>query len=195
MDSTQQKVYASSGSSFSLVNFGSTPAATADGLYIQGADGNVYQADGTKLTSPAGVKLGPLSASQNYGSSWRLLAAGDDGRIYSYSYGSSTFQIVKSSGQLTAQSVSFGGTAAASFSQSGSTITATTPAHVRGAVDVVVTTTSGATFTLPGAFTYLGVSAKWRVIDATAAKNPLAGSSWTLTPVDGSGNPTGAQPR
>ncbi|MDR6970611.1 SpaA isopeptide-forming pilin-related protein [Leifsonia shinshuensis] len=35
------------------------------------------------------------------------------------------------------------------------------------------------------------VDATWRKTDATAAKNVLAGSEWTLTPVDGSGRATG----
>src|SRR5690606_21892645 len=53
-----------------------------------------------------------------------------------------------------ATAVTFGGTAATSFTVDSATqITAITPAHAAGAVDVAVTTPGGTT-TLAGAFTY-----------------------------------------
>jgi hypothetical protein len=54
-----------------------------------------------------------------------------------------------------ATAVTFGGTPAASFDVDSDTqITATTPAHALGPVDVLVTTPAG-TSLLPGLFTYL----------------------------------------
>ena len=55
-------------------------------------------------------------------------------------------------------SVSFGGVAATNVNVvDSSTITLTTPAHSEAAVDVVVTNPDGQTFTMPQAFTFIGM--------------------------------------
>ncbi|AZC27154.1 putative Ig domain-containing protein [Pseudomonas sessilinigenes] len=70
-----------------------------------------------------------------------------------------------------ATAVSFGGTAATGFSVSNaSTITATTPAHAAGAVNVMVTTPSG-TATLTNAYTYAVPAPTVGPVSATVAAN------------------------
>jgi uncharacterized protein (TIGR03437 family) len=55
---------------------------------------------------------------------------------------------------LSGVTVSFGGAAAVVTSVSATTIGANTPAHKRGAVNVVVTNPDGQSSTLAGGFTY-----------------------------------------
>ncbi|MCU7647184.1 putative Ig domain-containing protein [Pseudomonas piscis] len=70
-----------------------------------------------------------------------------------------------------ATGVSFGGTAATGFSvTNANTITATTPAHAAGAVNVVVTTPSG-TATLTNAYTYAVPAPTVGPVSATVAAN------------------------
>jgi uncharacterized protein YhjY with autotransporter beta-barrel domain len=78
-----------------------------------------------------------------------------------------------------ATSVTFGGTAATSFTvNSAASITVTTPTHAAGAADIVVTTPSGAA-TLPGGYTYLSAPTLTAV---SPASGPTAGgTSVTLT--------------
>ncbi|WP_010408787.1 cadherin-like beta sandwich domain-containing protein, partial [Citromicrobium sp. JLT1363] len=81
---------------------------------------------------------------------------------------------ISGTGFLTAQSVTFDGTDATSFTVVSDTeIEAVTPAHAPGAVDVVVTTAGGAA-TATGGYTYLASS------DATLAS--LSVSEGTLSP-------------
>ncbi|MBD9544758.1 cadherin-like beta sandwich domain-containing protein [Ensifer sp. ENS04] len=79
-----------------------------------------------------------------------------------------------------ATAISFGGTAAASFTVDSATqITATTPAHAAGSVDLAVTTPGG-TSTLTNAYTYIPPS-------NDAALSNLALSTGTLSPAFASG--------
>ena len=67
----------------------------------------------------------------------------------------STSVTITGTGFLTGATVSFGGTAATNVNVVGSTsITATTPAHASGAVNVVVTNSDTQTGTLPNGYTY-----------------------------------------
>jgi uncharacterized delta-60 repeat protein len=82
--------------------------------------------------------------------------------------------------------VSFGGTAASSFSvTNATTLTATTPAHAPGTVDVVVTTFGG-TATGTGFFTYLTppptVSLSTAELLSTATKMTITGTNFNTTP-------------
>jgi hypothetical protein len=64
---------------------------------------------------------------------------------------------IKGTGFVSGATVSFGGTAATSVNVIGSTtITATTPAHATGAVNVVVTNPSGQSNTLTNGYSYTG---------------------------------------
>src|SRR5690606_5058307 len=80
-----------------------------------------------------------------------------------------------------ATAVTFGGTAATSFTVDSATqITAITPAHAAGAVDVAVTTPGGTT-TLAGAFTYAAP------VSTDASLASLAVSTGTLDPAFATG--------
>src|SRR5690606_3044710 len=80
-----------------------------------------------------------------------------------------------------ATAVTFGGTAATSFPLDSATqITAITPAHAAGAVDVAVTTPGGTT-TLAGAFTYAAP------VSTDASLASLAVSTGTLDPAFATG--------
>jgi hypothetical protein len=66
---------------------------------------------------------------------------------------------ITGTGFLSGATVSLGGTAATAVTVSSSTkITATTPAHAAGAVNVVVTNTDGQSGTLSGGYTYTSAS-------------------------------------
>lgn len=90
-------------------------------------------------------------------------------------------------------SVTFGGTAATSFTVSSATqVTATTPAHSAGAVDVVVTT-SGGSATSTGGFAYLDgpsalrfhVVAPCRIVDTRwEPDGPFAGPALLASPAE-----------
>ncbi|WP_430445066.1 MAG: IPT/TIG domain-containing protein [Pseudomonas piscis] len=101
-----------------------------------------------------------------------------------------------------ATAVSFGGTAATGFSVSNaSTITATTPAHAAGAVNVMVTTPSG-TATLTNAYTYAVPAPTVGPVSATvvanSSSNPitlsLSGGAATSVAVSTAATPTGPPP-
>jgi hypothetical protein len=81
-----------------------------------------------------------------------------------------------------ATAVSFGGTAATTFTVDSDTqISATTPAHAAGVVDVSVTTPNG-TSTVPGLFTYLPIPDVPVVILVTPPiGSPAGGTSVTIT--------------
>lgn len=81
-----------------------------------------------------------------------------------------------------ATAVSFGGTAATSFAvDSDLQITATTPAHAAGIVDVAVTTPAG-TSTVPGLFTYNPLPSPPLVVLVTPPiGSPAGGTSVTIT--------------
>ena len=73
-----------------------------------------------------------------------------------------------------ATAVSFGGTAASSFTvNNATTITATTPAHAAGAVNVVATTSNG-TATLTNGYTYALPAPTAGAVSATVAANSSA---------------------
>ncbi len=86
---------------------------------------------------------------------------------------------ITGSGFTGATAVTFGGTAATSFMVvSGTSITATTPFHAAGAVDVVVTTPGG-TATGTGAYTYTATAAPTFTSIAPAA-GPIAGGTTVI---------------
>lgn len=81
-----------------------------------------------------------------------------------------------------ADSVTFGGTAAASVTfNSATSLTAVTPAGTPGAVDVVVSNVNGSS-TLPGGFTYNSPPALTSI--SPTSGTPLGGTSVTLTGTD-----------
>src|SRR5262249_39120490 len=85
--------------------------------------------------------------------------------------------------------VTFGGTAAANISVTSSTsISATTPAHSAGAVNVVVTNADGQSGSLPGGFTYTNPP------PTVSAVSPTSGSvnGGTTVTVTGTGFLSGA---
>jgi hypothetical protein len=80
--------------------------------------------------------------------------------------------------------VEFGGSAALNVAvTSASVITASTPVHLAGAVDVVVTTPSGQVGALPNGFTFIAVPGP-----ALTAINPMSGAEKIATPVILTGN-------
>ncbi len=96
---------------------------------------------------------------------------------------------ITGTGFLTGATVSFGGTAATNVNVVGSTsITATTPAHAAGAVNVVVTNTDAQTGTLPNGYTY-GNPAPTVTSISPATGSVAGGTSVTIT---GTGFLTGA---
>ena len=96
---------------------------------------------------------------------------------------------ITGTGFLTGTTVSFGATAAPSVNVVGSTsITATTPAHAAGAVNVVVTNTDAQAGTLPNGYTYRDAAPAVTSISPTPG--PVAGG--TSVTVTGTGFLTGA---
>ncbi len=94
------------------------------------------------------------------------------------------------SGYTNGTTVSFGGVAATSVQfGSASTLTATTPAHAAGAVDVVVRNADGQTATLGAAFTFTQAAAP-----AVTGVAPASGSAngGTLVSISGTGFAAGA---
>jgi hypothetical protein len=96
---------------------------------------------------------------------------------------------ITGTGFLTGATVSFGGTAATNVNVVGSTsITATTPAHAAGAVNIVVTNTDAQTGTLPNGYTYGNPAPTVTSISPTTG-SVAGGTSVTIT---GTGFLTGA---
>lgn len=139
----------------------------------------VSVAESGALYTPWGASWGPLpptalvqlSGKVYDGSNFRLTAVGANGIVYTASGDMSgpggTWQTAGlqplhlAGAPFTVTGVTFGGVAATGVSQSADkvTVSATTPAHAPGAVDVVVSTkrsdnSAGPTFTLASAFTY-----------------------------------------
>lgn len=91
------------------------------------------------------------------------------------------------------------GTGAATYDATTKKLTWTgiVPANTTIRVSYTVTVNAGAFGQLRNAFmgktvtNPIGASLQWRKIDATVAKNGLTGATWTLTPVNGAGQPTG----
>ncbi len=84
--------------------------------------------------------------------------------------GGGTAVTVSGSNFLAGASVSFGGSAASSVTVVNSTtITATTPAHAAGAVNVVVTNSDGQSGTLPSGFTYQSAGGSISFVQVAAA--------------------------
>ncbi len=91
-------------------------------------------------------------------------------------------------GFLSGASVTIGGNACASIVVASATsITCTTPAHVAGAVDIVVTNSDGQTVTLPSSFTYRAAP----VLSSIAPTAGALGGATVLT-LTGTGFVTGA---
>jgi IPT/TIG domain-containing protein len=83
----------------------------------------------------------------------------------------------------TGATATIGGTPATGVTVvSATSITATTPAHAAGAVDVVVTNPGGRSGTLTGAFTYTAVSAALTIASLSPNSGPISGgTSVTIT--------------
>jgi hypothetical protein len=90
---------------------------------------------------------------------------------------------ISGSGFSTGATVMIGGAAATNVNVTSSTsITATTPAHVAGAVDVVVTNTNGLRSTLSGGYTYTSSSPGETILLADDFNdNSLNTSKWTAS--------------
>ena len=100
---------------------------------------------------------------------------------------------ITGTGFIDVTSVTFGGTAATTFTNSSTTttITATTPAHAAGAVSVIITTADGSTAT--GSFTYTSAptitslspssatNGGWQTIQITGTGFGTSGTAVTLT--------------
>jgi len=86
--------------------------------------------------------------------------------------------------------VSLGGTAATAIVVNSTTITATTPAHTVGAVNVVVTNTDGQSGTLPNGYTYISPNPAPTVTSITPTSGTTAGG--TPISITGTGFLTGA---
>ena len=88
---------------------------------------------------------------------------------------------ITGTGFLTGATVSFGGTAATNVNVVGSTsITATTPAHAAGAVNVVVTNTDAQAGTLTNGYTYGNPAPTVTSISPTTG-SAAGGTSVTIT--------------
>ncbi|NVO12427.1 MAG: autotransporter domain-containing protein [Rhodoplanes sp.] len=105
--------------------------------------------------------------------------------------------VITGSGFTFATAVTFGGTAATSFTVNSSTqITAVAPAHAAGAVDVVVTNNVGSG-TLAGGFTFNSVGTPNNVSTTVTLSSSLNPSqvgqavTFTATVASGGGTPTG----
>jgi len=97
---------------------------------------------------------------------------------------------ITGTGFLTGATVKLGGTTATGVTVVSSTsITATTPAHAAGAVDVVVTNTDAQSGTLPGGFTYASNPAPTVTMISPATGAAAGGTAVTIT---GTGFLTGA---
>lgn len=145
----------------------STPVVAGDVVTVNYTAGSVAAADATLLASfdsqpvtnsvpspiPTMTGIDPVSGS---------IAGG-------------TLVTIAGTGYNGATAVTFDGTAASSYTVVNDThITATTPAHAAGAVDVVVTTPGG-TATGIGAYTYSVLAPSFTSI--TPASGPIAGST------------------
>ncbi|ODA89956.1 hypothetical protein ATY41_02645 [Leifsonia xyli subsp. xyli] len=129
------------------------PATAAGGVGFLGSDGNLYGRNGQRVVAAAaGVTFKSGSSFVENNSAWVIGGIAADGAAYT-SYNFATLSKVRTTAP-TVTGVSFGGAPAASFTRAGTNVTAVTPAHAAGAVDVSVTTNTGGVFRLPQSFTF-----------------------------------------
>ncbi len=163
---------------------GVTTSSVPDGNTIIGSDGNLYRAStGGQVPTPSGVTLSPVRFMDS-NSTFFWTALGSNGKAYYGGTSGLSAVALPSSAAQTVTGVTFGGTAATSFSQNGTTVTAVTPGHTAGPVDVVVSTSAGSTYTLSQAFTYTAPAA----VSGLAVSGPDGSGNYTLS---GQGDPSG----
>ncbi len=104
--------------------------------------------------------------------------------------GGGTGLTVNGSGFLTGATVAFGGVAATVGTITASSIPVTTPAHVLGAVSVVVTNPDGQAVTLPNGFTYVPTAPAPTITSLTVTSGPISGG--TATTINGNNYQSGA---
>ena len=146
--------------------------ATYDLAVTRGESGALYNPWGYSWGPLPPTELVQLSGKVYDNGGFRITALGANGVVYT-AYGDQTGPggawqtaglqpAIEQGAPFTVTGVSFGGAAATGVVQSSDTVTvtATTPAHAPGAVDVVVSTTTtngspGPSFTVPSGFTYV----------------------------------------
>ncbi len=90
--------------------------------------------------------------------------------------------VIPGSGFVAGARVTFGGIPATSVSvDSGTQITAVTPAHIAGAVEIVITNPDGQSGYLPGAFTYVDLAPAYQGYLDVAACDQFTGWAWNAT--------------
>ncbi|MFW8744955.1 beta strand repeat-containing protein, partial [Mesorhizobium japonicum] len=165
-----------------------TAKAVTDGVVALGSDNNVYRlSDGKLISGPTGVTFSSASGYIDNSGALQIVAVGSDGNPY-IAFNSTTFSVLSTPGTPKVFTFAKFGGVTTSVTQTGQfTVTATTPSHGAGTVDVVLTASDSSTVTFPAAFTYVGFGITSPTSGQTIPWSPtvtgfgLAGASVAVT--------------